>query len=363
MVTAVEAPAAWTGIACTVRGATHRRAGLENQDRALLWTAGAGPLRAFTSGLPVACAAAPPLVAAVSDGHGSPRHFRSALGAAFAAESLAESARAFVETPSDEPVEAAAGRLAADVVRRWLAKVEADYAERRPDEAERARRDAHAPPCDWEALDRNPAPAYGATLVAVLVTGTHVVYLQLGDGDLLAVSASGEVDAPLSRAEPMAGEATLSLCTPRAWQHIRTRVCPLDEAAPALLMLSTDGYEKAFRDYEAFLKSGFDYLCLLQRDGGPDLVCAHLPAWLQEITDDGGAGDDTTACLLARTAALRPAAPPRFTLSEAARALVAADQPGARRARPQPEPQPKTPPDTQPDPQPDPLPTYQPRQP
>ena len=86
-------------------------------------------------------------------------------------------------------------QLPLELVRRWRERVDRSLAPPavRPggtgtlDSASRGQVEAH------------PYLAYGSTLLAVIVAPTFILYLQLGDGDILTVSASGEVERPLAK--------------------------------------------------------------------------------------------------------------------------------------------------------------------
>ncbi len=60
-------------------------------------------------------------------------------------------------------------------------------------QAELARLDAPFRP----KLAANPRLAYGSTVASTLITGTFILYMQLGDGDIVTVNADGVV-APRS---------------------------------------------------------------------------------------------------------------------------------------------------------------------
>src|SRR5450432_2105973 len=70
-----DPPAAWLALTATERGAAHVAAGLPNQDAAVAY--------------PTACGA----VAAVADGHGHRRHFRSDRGSRLAVAVAGEAAQ------------------------------------------------------------------------------------------------------------------------------------------------------------------------------------------------------------------------------------------------------------------------------
>ena len=75
-------------------------------------------------------------------------------------------------------------------------------------------------------------------------------------------------------------------------------------SAPALIMLSTDGYANCFGDDEAFFKVGGDFLEYLKAEG-PSFVRDKLADWLQQSSRDGS-GDDITVGLAAHDTALPP---------------------------------------------------------
>jgi hypothetical protein len=145
--------------------------------------------------------------------------------------------------------------------------------------------------------------AYGATLSTVWLGEAFVLYLQLGDGDILTVSPDGTVSRPLPEDERLFGGQTTSLCAPGAWRDFRVAFQTLTAGRrPAVVLLSTDGYANAFREDAGFLKVGADLLELLRQEG-LDPVAAGLEAWLAEATEQGS-GDDVTLGLLCRLDAL-----------------------------------------------------------
>ena len=139
--------------------------------------------------------------------------------------------------------------------------------------------------------------AYGATLLAVAIGQAGILYMQIGDGDILAVSADGRTIRPLGLDPRLIGNQTTSLCQPEAWREFRIKLVRPD-AAPALILLSTDGYANAFESDDAFLKIGRDYLEMIARHGR-DRVSAELPHILGEASRLGS-GDDVTLGMLYR---------------------------------------------------------------
>lgn len=279
-------PTPWHVLGASVRGATHARAGLPNQD-ALAW------LPIIETGWP--------LVLSLADGHGSPRSFRSADGARLAAEVALRELSAFLGSQEEYPDLAQLRQLGDDllpqaIVSQWGAAVAEALAQHPLQEAELERLEAEAGVGARQTVEASPLLAYGTTVLAAAVTPFALLYLQLGDGDVLVVSPTGEVSRPLPRDTRLLANETTSLCMPDAWKEIRTAIAPLTETAPALILLATDGYANSFRDEAAFLQVGPDLLDLLRSDGW-EAVQASLPIWLTE-TSEAGSGDDITVGLL-----------------------------------------------------------------
>lgn len=306
-----QSPAGWRVIGESVPGASHLRAGLPNQDAVF-------QARESGRGLP--------LVVSVSDGHGSDKCFRSDRGSRLAVRHASAVAGELLdELHATADADAAERRLAewapGEFVRRWREAVAADLAARpfTPEElsalAEKDGARARA------LVEENPALAYGATSLTVAVTDRFILYLQLGDGEILNVSEAGEVARPLPPDERLFANETTSLCTPDAGRNFRARVQALGEAPPALVILSTDGYVNSFADEVGFLKVGSDLLEMLRSDGF-DHVDASLRGWLEEATR-AGSGDDTTLAILCRMDALKA----RADASEPAPAPTSADAP------------------------------------
>jgi hypothetical protein len=263
-------PSAWRVIGQSVQGATHLRVQKPNQD-AIAWYPDEG------HGLP--------LIVAVADGHGSEKHFRSHIGAGLAARAAIDVLREFGERlPASGELMMVMDHLPAAIERRWKRAVD-DHLTANPlgEGAE-----GPAPPI---GEDPTRYIAYGTTLLSVLVTGDFIVYLQLGDGDILTVSQSGDVERVIEQDPGLIANETTSLCLPQARRHFRKKFQKVAGASPALVLLSTDGYANSFEE-GGFLKAGADYLHLI-RTKGIDHVNERLGQWLLE-TSQQGSGDDIT---------------------------------------------------------------------
>ena len=264
----------WQVVGQTVRGAAHERNGLPNQD-AIYWLPSVGY--------------GPSVVLAAADGHGSARYSRSHIGAALAVERAALLVDEFLS--SQDSVDnlslikhATEEWLPRALVREWSEAV-----------AEDLKTDPLS--TDESSLTAaESAVAYGATLLVTAVTERFVLYLQLGDGEILSVSESGDVVRPLAKDERLFANETTSLCAPEAWRDFRVSFQPLTQTRPALILLSTDGYPNSFRDEAGFLQVGSDILRMI-RENGLACVSDHLAGWLRDSTR-AGSGDDVTLGIL-----------------------------------------------------------------
>lgn len=259
-------PSEWRVIGESVQGSTHLRVLKPNQD-AIAWYPDEG------HGLP--------LIVAVADGHGSEKHFRSHIGAGLATRVAIEVLREFAEhLPADSDMD----RLPAAIERGWKRAVD-DHLTANP------LREGGEEPTAPIGEDPTRYIAYGTTLLSALVTGDFIVYLQLGDGDILTVSWTGDVERVIEQDPSLIANQTTSLCLPEARRHFRKQFQRIAGHPPALVILCTDGYANSFEESD-FLKAGADYLHLI-RTKGIDHVNERLEQWLLE-TSKKGSGDDIT---------------------------------------------------------------------
>jgi serine/threonine protein phosphatase PrpC len=280
----------WGVLGHSQLGASHVRQGLPNQDA----------IRSYV--LPDG---SPPVALAVADGHGSSKCFRSHVGAVIAVETAVQVCRDFLERIGDAAPStvksAAEQQIPPRIFETWMRRVSDHWARNPFSEAELARLAEEAGPAarDRAASNKEFQVAYGATLLAVLLTSEFLICFQLGDGEILAVSdATGEVVRAVPEDESLIADETHSLSQEYAFKHVRYRFQLFQDTPPGLVLLSTDGYAKSFKSPEGFLKVGADYLEMIRADGA-DAVRNRLPHWLEETSREGG-GDDITLGIIYR---------------------------------------------------------------
>ncbi len=272
----------WRVIGRSVRGFSHRRHGLPNQD---------------SIGWSLSDTAATGVVLAASDGHGSPRSFRSDRGAAIAVFVALQVMQGLLDMyASGADPTSVEGRLVErapqDLVRSWADAVTADLHAMPPTGDELNALAAKYGDQAAESAKQNPLVAYGATVIAVAATDAFVAYLQLGDGDIVAVHPDGDAVRPLPADDRLFANETTSLCLPEAWRDVRCKLQPIHDLPPPLILLSTDGYSNSFRDDAGFMKVGPDLLRVV-RSEGLEYLDHRLEEWLT-TTSERGSGDDIT---------------------------------------------------------------------
>ncbi len=285
----------WRAIGKSVRGATHVRAELPNQDR-LLW------LPRSSEG--------PRIVQAVSDGHGGAKYFRSHIGAEYATQVATSMLEDLLTQPLERTQLSEVKRLVTErfpqkLVYTWREKVKEHVKDHPFTEEEKKSLKNKESLTSLESVNADQVLAYGATLLTVLVTEFFAVYLQLGDGDILTVTEAEEteeieVSRPLPTDNRLIANETTSLCSKDAWHDFRVRFQVFSDInpPPSLILLATDGYANSYPDEKAFKKVGTDFLDIV-RTNGLNEIEANLGKWLTEVTE-GGSGDDVTLGLLCR---------------------------------------------------------------
>ena len=294
----MKASAPWKVFAASVRGATHVRKQLPNQD-ACLFDVG-------TDG-------APPIFVAVSDGHGSERCIRSDVGSRLAVETALTECRACLNgmraASPTEIKDTVERRFLGHLVRAWRLRI-VEHADEHPFTDEEIAQVAgnDSSPATSGLSDEQLVRAYGATLLVLMLTEQFALYLQLGDGEMLVVSESPDqhnpseqivaISRPLPRDESLIANETTSLCRADAERRFRVRLQVFDAEPPTLILICTDGYSNAFESPTGFEQVGGDMLRVLREQG----VAAVAQGFVEELDHVSrvGSGDDVTVAVVFR---------------------------------------------------------------
>ena len=256
----------WRATGSSVQGTYHQQIGLPNQD-----AIGSSAVEGSEVTL------------ALADGHGSPRCYRSDRGSAFAVEAALSVAGQFIAR-TDPAALIAGGReflragICTAIVGRWRELVNRDLISRGETDISTASR--------YDEIADLLLP-YGSTLVTVIATEHYLLYLQLGDGDILTVSQEGTIERPLERDPRLYGNQTTSLCLPEAANDFYTAVTSATTGMPAAILLATDGLVNSYQSETEFQNAA---LRLFTED-------QHLAELLARISSMGS-GDDITVGMM-----------------------------------------------------------------
>jgi Protein phosphatase 2C len=285
----------WLALTASQRGAAHQAMGLPNQDAVT-----AHQIRPDV------------LVAAVADGHGHRRHFRSARGSqlavAVACEAAGELAARLDEFDAAQRLESEAlHKLVPSITGRWRDAVREDVAAdpfTAEEEAVRAGGD--------DALI-----AYGSTLLLAIAGRRWLVLVQIGDGDIVGIQPDGRPLLPVPRDPSLDGRQTTSLCGLRAEQEFRAAVVDAPTTPLLGVLLATDGYGNA-QVADPWADAVSADLADLINDHPPEWLADQLPLWASRCASADGSADDTTIALLIAPSATgwRHAAPPELAADE-----------------------------------------------
>jgi serine/threonine protein phosphatase PrpC len=252
----------WHILGDTVRGIAHVRIDKPNQDA---W--------GFVQTTACTCLA-------VADGHGSDKHYHSDIGSRLAVISALDLLQLFAEQPFNERhIKQSAEYLARKLVQAWRSAV--------------------------DKVDNQQTPSderysvYGTTLLACLLTDNYALYLQIGDGDMLTLTASGAVHRPLAKNQQFIANETYSLGSEDALYRVDISLDFFERCeSPALVFLATDGYANSFADEFGLCQAVQDFQTQIATHGKA-IIQSCLGEWLHE-TSELGSGDDVTVAIVVR---------------------------------------------------------------
>ncbi|MCK8061361.1 MULTISPECIES: PP2C family serine/threonine-protein phosphatase [unclassified Fusibacter] len=226
----------------------------------------------------------------VADGHGSSSCFRSHIGSRLATEAVIRQAKPLsaekLDALDEESAYAFTRKWGEKVLKAWVKDVLSHLRENPFTQSEVDGLDDKG----RRALGKNALLAYGATLIAVIITPNRILGYNLGDGDLL-VAHGRKVICTVYKDDDTIGNSTYSLCTSGSM----SKLAHLDMTTEDLdwIMIATDGYRNSFKNEKGFYKVGKD-LHKLYRKHGLEVIEKHFEGWLHETTQ-GGSGDDLTS--------------------------------------------------------------------
>ena len=318
----IAEPEKWCCFAASVVGASHKRKTppLPNQDAYAVKPEDQDDRFAGTDKV------SSHRVLLVADGHGSAKSFRSDVGSHLAVKTAADYLwDSFGQLTATEQLTYEAiydfckTQLPERLVRLWVEAVRNHLQQNPFTEAE-----TQLLPTAEEVIGSAKTPqskrldveqlregyAYGTTLLGVVITDRFILYLQLGDGDIVCVDSTGKSDRPFPKDPALIANETTSLCLANAWAHFRIKIIPIQSHSPALIFVSTDGYSNSFPSDQDFLENVVDHLPWLREEVNLEesphelkelkyRIEQDLTHTLEEVSEKGS-GDDITVGLLTR---------------------------------------------------------------
>ena len=270
-----QAPGGEDGFPCldfhvTVRGASHVRKDVACQDCS----------RTVRFGDSAA--------AAVADGHGDVRYFRSRFGSRFAVDAALQAIRRFAQLEdgrlSPSCAEEKLAQLKKNIILNWNRKVcrhfgRYPFLEEELAPLSAARRSRLLQGKEIES-------AYGTTLIAAAMTPDFWFGMQIGDGDCMAGMPDGTFET-LPRRPGLVANITTSLCEPDAIDNF---LHLYGKGRPGFILMSTDGIRNSFDSRENYNR--FMQRIAFSFSSEPyDRTRHFLKSFLKEMTEKGS-GDD-----------------------------------------------------------------------
>ena len=136
---------------------------------------------------------------------------------------------------------------------------------------------------------------YGTTLLGLVLANDFLFAFQLGDGDIVFISAN-RIE-PVIKGDKILGVETHSLGREDSWKKAITTVRRIDnnEDASSMFLMATDGFSNSYKNEDEFKKTCFEYLDMINQYG-VKAVKENLKSWLSE-TSEMGCGDDITVLI------------------------------------------------------------------
>ena len=191
-------------------------------------------------------------VAAIADGHGSKKYFRSHLGSQFAVEAALETLRRFYSEPEDFERNFPANhkmilrQMKKQIIVNWNSRVQA-HLEKNPV------RLAEMSKFTKEEFKEIPPESYYGTTLVVAVCGRGFQFgLQIGDGSLVAIFEDGVPVMPMVYDESAPANMTASMCNSNAASMFNSFY--IENKKPIAMFTSSDGLYTSFGNEYDFLE-------------------------------------------------------------------------------------------------------------
>ncbi|MBQ2326882.1 MAG: protein phosphatase 2C domain-containing protein [Clostridia bacterium] len=237
-------------------------------------------------------------IIAVSDGHGSRNFVRSDRGSRFACRAALDAMHDFASEIRAEHIVGArranevVSMLCKNIIMRWREAVNEDvkacpFTEDEVKNVSDKYRESYL-------AGEQAEHAYGATLIALLITEEYMLAIRNGDGECVTVSRKGHMDKPIPWNDKCEASVVTSMCDRSAIDEFRFFYTT---DLPAAAFIGTDGVDNSYPRTEELFEL-YANICTEAVDNGSENMKSELEAFLPVMTEKGSGDDVSIAAIL-----------------------------------------------------------------
>ena len=238
------------------------------------------------------------LIIAVSDGHGSRNFVRSDRGSRFACRAALDAMHDFASEIRAEHIVGSrranevVSMLCKNIIMRWRDAVNEDvkacpFTEDEVKNVSDKYRESYL-------AGEQAEHAYGATLIALLITEEYMLAIRNGDGECVTVSRRGHMDKPIPWNDKCEASVVTSMCDRSAIDEFRFFYTT---DLPAAAFIGTDGVDNSYPRTEELFEL-YANICTEAVDNGAENMKSELEAFLPVMTEKGSGDDVSIAAIL-----------------------------------------------------------------
>ena len=256
-------------------------------------------------------------IAAIADGHGDKKCFRSAIGSSCAVEIAKTDLQTFAESiektecnPNTEnwgerlfqkgTADAIGQQLARSIITKWLNQVHEHYNDNPITDEELNNAGIQDSLFNTEHSIQH---IYGTTLIAALLTEKYLIVVHQGDGRCVIVHQNGLIDQPVPWDPRCEGRETTSLCDSDAVNSCRYYINNQVENPIIACFVASDGVEDSFENQDE-VNAYFGYLTAKYVELGSDGLTEYLQSMLPDFSKHGSRDDISIAGIVNIDAAM-----------------------------------------------------------
>ena len=233
-------------------------------------------------------------IAAISDGHGGEKYFRSKLGSFFAVKTATHCLENFLENHRASLIDVPETQwrkslkdIENNIIYNWRSHIKRQFKRKTltPEEKELcARYNISA--------DKFKAHFYGATLLYACMTPDYSFASQIGDGACVSFEADGTPCLPMPEDDRLGFSVTTSLCDSDPSGNFRRYFWPASKGLPRGIFLCTDGVVDSY-ERDSFLR--FNRIVFDEMHKNEEHAKKQLEEWLPKLSEQGSRDDVSMA--------------------------------------------------------------------